>query len=176
MNYRRILYTFLLAFLPFSVTKAQNTEPNDIFIGKWVSGTAVGFEIQKGGITNLRIEENQWVLPFFSNSNTRHIFIDTAIVNTPKSYECWTASSFTSERKYLKYKDGTTGEISTETVEFSIYKLELLDTDTIQLIIQNIHKVDKLNEKPDTTLPSQIKNNFLSCKINEKTIILNRLK
>jgi len=157
-------------------TNAQTTQLNDIFIGKWVSGDSIGFEINKNGFVELDKIYDKWEKTFYSSHRTNYEFLDTARICTTLIFESWAVFLFLEEGMNIVYDDGTFGYDFILMARFSICSMTMIDSNTMKLDISKVCEVSAFNETPSLEITAEMKTTLLSEKVNERNIILSRLK
>jgi hypothetical protein len=168
------LIILVFACLIINSAYAQHNSPAAVFTGKWVTADKeTGYEIAKETIKRIYKEEdnNTWkVSPW---SHEIFTLVDSAINSSGKMYECWAVTELTSVAYH------TSGEIEhTTTIRYVVYKIQLLDRNTIRLSVSTPYEFKKEGGTPVITKADKMKieKEYLENKKFKSSFILKRLK
>ncbi len=167
------LIVLVFACLVMHSAYAQHNSPADIFTGQWVTADKeTGYEIAKETIKRIYKEEDN---DTWKESPWRHEsfeFVDSAITSSGRIYEGWTVTELTSVA-YL-----TSGEIKhAVTIRYVVYKIQLLDSNTIQLSVSIPYEFKKEGGTPVITKADKMKieKEYLENKKFKSSLLLKRL-
>ena len=156
----------LVSCMTVMIVNAQDTPaPDEVFIGKWI-GKDTGINITATSIQLLYKNGKIWEL-----SNWEHeavSFLDTAIHNDKKTFVAWGQMS-SQLRAYLT----SGGEESTYFASFSVYKIELINANTIRLSQSRPIKVVRKAYPVPTVITAEMKAAFGNK--YERVIVLKKL-
>jgi hypothetical protein len=158
------LINLLFFVTAFSQASLSGDSP---LLGKWVNKDT-GILISADNMNRIYKKGDKWSPTYFANN--QFYYIDTAINQNEKLFEVWVAAQYTSHREYLI--DGS--ETSIETVDYIACRLELIDKNTLCILVSDTYSVDQENTIPKIRVPNNIKADF-AAKRYTSTLTLTRL-
>ncbi len=149
-----VIFTFLISLLITNGSYCQDTTTFSFSIpGQW-KNEHTGFIISSVSITKLYKVDNGWNRSTFNSD--QFYFIDSTIIFNNNEFTIWGASPYTSKRLYL-----TNGsEESVETMEYKIFKFELVDKDLLKVTVSNSWYIHQPNVIPHIFGRYEIKKKF----------------
>lgn len=162
----QLFYVIILLLLNF-ITQGQQSKMSDHFFSNWISKDT-GVSINSERMSRLYGNDSVWIMTTLKGEVIK--FIDTPNISSNKLFESWGAHMST----LIQYF--TNEEVrATYTGIYCLYRLELIDSNTLKLSMSKFYKLRQERELVPYYVPGEIKEKQKLHPEFERSIILKRL-